>query len=267
LTVYLHPESAPRGKTVRFYPVFAFALRHSLQSADAILTSSRVAAAEISHAFPRVASRISVVPVPVNPLFFQALDPDEVARARREYAPAGRLILYVGRLNPYKNPVSLVKAVAQLRGRGLDVGLVIAGREDSYYHAPEQAARELGIEQFVRRTGYVEISTLRALLQAADVLVLPSTFEGFGLPPVEAMASGTPVVCANRASLPEILGDAALLVEPEDPASIAAGIERVLTEPSLRAEMVRRGRQRAQLFTRETAGEQVRAVYRRLLSS
>lgn len=267
LIAYLHPESSPRTRTARYYPAFAFALRRSLAAASAIIVSSQATADDLARAFPSYASRATVIHVPLNPVFFQPADPVEVADARREFGTAERLLLYVGRLSPYKNLVALVKALAGLRSRGIDAGLVLAGCEDGYYQEPELAARKLGVEQFVRRTGYLELGRLRALFQAADVLVLPSKFEGFGLPPVEAMASGTPVVCSNRTSLPEITGDAALLVEPDDPESIVAAIRRILTEPLLREDLIRRGHERAHLYTRDAAARKTFEVYRRLLSS
>jgi glycosyltransferase involved in cell wall biosynthesis len=115
-------------------------------------------------------------------------------------------------------------------------------------------------------TGYVPDERLKSLLMQADALVFPSIYEGFGLPPLEAMACGVPVVTSNRASLPEVVGDAALLVEdPLDPEEIAERVETLLRDPALRDVLVKKGRERARMFTWERAARQVREVYDRVL--
>jgi alpha-1,3-rhamnosyl/mannosyltransferase len=154
--------------------------------------------------------------------------------------------------------------VALLRRQGLDVELLLAGKKDERYPEPEQVARELGLNEFFKAPGYVELPDLQALYQAASVLAFPSSYEGFGSPPLEAMASGTPVVCSDRASIPEVVGDAAVFIDPEDPASIAGGIRQVLTDDGLRARLIEKGRARAQLFSWDAAAERVVGIYRNM---
>jgi glycosyltransferase involved in cell wall biosynthesis len=201
----------------------------------------------------------------VNPCYFEPRPSEQVAALRRRLGITGTLALYVGRCAPYKNVEALIQAVLLLRAEGLDTSLVVAGDPDGYY--PEQEFKALGVQlrPFVRFLGFVECGELATLYQAADMLVFPSRFEGFGLPPLEAMASGTPVVCSTSGALPEISGKAALYVEPT-PAGIAEGIRRVVSEPNLRAELVRRGRTQADRYSPEAAAERVIDIYRQLLS-
>jgi glycosyltransferase involved in cell wall biosynthesis len=123
-------------------------------------------------------------------------------------------------------------------------------------------ARELRVLDRIRELGVLDNEELQAVYWAADVLVFPSLWEGFGWPPLEAMASGTPVVCSDRGSLGEVVGDAALIVNPDEPQAIAEGIARVLDEEQLRQSLVLKGLQRAKLFTWERAAEQTFQVYR-----
>ena len=118
------------------------------------------------------------------------------------------------------------------------------------------------LHKFVRFLGFVPMETLAALYRLAAVFVFPSLYEGFGLPPLEAMASGTPVVTSNVSSLPEVVGDAAILVDPYDPEAIADGMRRVLTNPDLRATLSARGLARARTYSWETSVARVHAIYR-----
>jgi glycosyltransferase involved in cell wall biosynthesis len=200
----------------------------------------------------------------VNPVFFEPVDTAAVAQVRRQHGSDRPLLLYVGRRDPNRNLVPLIRTVGLLRERGVQAVLLVAGRRDPRYPEPEQVVDELRLQQSVKFLGFVELPDLRILYRAASVLVFPSFYEGFGLPPLEAMASGTPVVCSARASIPEVVGDAAVFVEPDQPESIASGVQRVLGDSALRAELVRRGGERARLFSWEKSAELVSSVYRQL---
>lgn len=265
LNIYHHAEASPRSKTARWHRAFAVAVRHSLRRADAVLTASQTSAQDLHRTFPRSAEKVHVVHGIVNSLFFEPRRSEQVVALRRRLGITGTLVLYVGRCAPYKNVEALIQAVLLLRAEGLDASLVVAGDPDGYY--PEQEFEALGVRlrPFVRFLGFVECEELAMLYQAADMLVFPSRFEGFGLPPLEAMASGSPVVCSPSGALPEVSGEAALYVEPTPP-GIAEGIRRVVSEPNLRAELVRRGRRQASHYSPEAAAERVIDIYRRLLS-
>jgi glycosyltransferase involved in cell wall biosynthesis len=150
-----------------------------------------------------------------------------------------------------------------VRQQGLDhVKLILIGDDISKYAALRRAVHRNQLHKYVRFLGYLPEETLRAMYRLASVFVFPSLYEGFGLPPLEAMASGTPVVTSNVSSLPEVAGDAAILVDPHSPEAIANGIVRVLTNPALRDDLRARGLARARQFSWETSVQRVREIYR-----
>jgi glycosyltransferase involved in cell wall biosynthesis len=201
--------------------------------------------------------RVRTVPCGVDARFRPRGDRDAPAPTGRP-----RDILYVGRSDPYKNLLGLVDAVAQVRARrSLDVRLRIAGPPDPRYPAPQARAHELGLTDHVQWLGYLADPALVEAYQAADLLVLPSRYEGFGLPVLEAMACGTPVVCSDRSSLPEVAGDAALLVDPDDTTALADAIARVLSDAALAADLRQRGLARARAFTWRRTAEATRSIY------
>ncbi len=177
----------------------------------------------------------------------------------REMGIDGPFILYTARLeHPGKNHVRLLEALALLKQRGrLTHKLVLAGSPWNGSEVIETSIARLGLQDDVIMTGFVENRLLPELYAAADTFVFPSLFEGFGIPLLEAMAAGTPVCAANVSSIPEVVGDAALLFDPLSPADIASQLQRLLTDEQLRQSLVERGRQRAQQFSWEDAASGV----------
>jgi glycosyltransferase involved in cell wall biosynthesis len=193
-----------------------------------------------------------------------AIEPreEDVVRVRERYQLADEFVLYAGNVKPHKNLERLIDAFAIVRKRGLDhLKLVLIGDEISKYTALRRAVHQHQLHNYVRFLGYLPEETLAVMYRLAGVFVFPSLYEGFGLPPLEAMASGTPVVTSNVSSLPEVAGDAAVLVDPYDPQAIADGIYRVLTDETLRREMVHKGIARAGQFSWEQSVRRVRAIY------
>jgi glycosyltransferase involved in cell wall biosynthesis len=141
------------------------------------------------------------------------------------------------------------------------VKLVVIGDEVSKYAELRRAVHRHNLHKYVRFLGFMPDETLAVLYRLAAVFVFPSLYEGFGLPPLEAMASGAPVVTSNVSSLPEVAGDAALLVDPYDPSAIADGIRRVLTDPALHDALRERGFRRAAEFSWERSVRRVRDIY------
>src|SRR6185295_2819505 len=164
-----------------------------------------------------------------------------------------------------KNLVRLIEAFDELRRTGPDeLKLLIIGDEISKLPALRRAVHSHKLHKHVRFLGYVSDGTLRILYRLAALFVFPSLYEGFGLPPLEAMASGTPVVTSNQSSMPEVTGDAAVLVDPYDVDSIVDGIRRVLTDPHLAAALREKGLVRAREFSWPRSVEQIRGVYQRI---
>ena len=158
--------------------------------------------------------------------------------------------------------------VAVARQKVLDhLKLVMIGDEISKYASLRRAVHHHQLHKYVRFLGYLPEETLAVMYRLAGVFVFPSLYEGFGLPPLEAMACGTPVVTSNVSSLPEVAGDAAVLVDPYDPEAIADGIHRVLTDVDLRRELRRKGLARARQFSWETSVRRVREIYAEVASA
>src|SRR5581483_6456468 len=165
---------------------------------------------------------------------------------------------------PGKNRPAVLRALALLRRRGLPHGLVIAGQPGWGRGRADSLAHRLGIEAAVSYAGYVDDADLPALYTLADAFVFPSWREGFGLPPLEALACGTPVVASDRPSMPEVLGAAALYAPPARPDLLADALERVLTDAHLRETLIHRGLERASTFSWERAARDTLALYHNL---
>jgi glycosyltransferase involved in cell wall biosynthesis len=187
---------------------------------------------------------------------------EDVVRVRERYQLHDEFVLYAGNVKPHKNLERVIQALHRVRARGLDhLKLVLIGDEISKYSALRRAVHQHQLHKYVRFLGYMPEETLAVMYRLAAVFVFPSLYEGFGLPPLEAMASGTPVVTSNVSSLPEVAGDAAVLVDPYDPEAIADGIYRVLTDEGLRHDLRQKGLNRARQFSWEDSARRVRAIY------
>jgi glycosyltransferase involved in cell wall biosynthesis len=187
---------------------------------------------------------------------------EDVARVRERYQLHDQFVLYAGNVKPHKNLERLIEAFELVHRRGLDhLKLVLIGDDISRYTALRRAVHRYRLHKYVRFLGYLPEETLAVMYRLASVFVFPSLYEGFGLPPLEAMASGTPVVTSNVSSLPEVAGDAAVLVDPYDTSAIADGIYRVLTDEGLRTDLRRLGLVRAHQFSWESSVRRVREIY------
>jgi glycosyltransferase involved in cell wall biosynthesis len=235
-----------------------------LQAADAVITVSRHTATDAMRFYGLDEKKIHVIHEGVNPLFRPA-STEAIARVRQKYALPDRFILSLGTIEPRKNLTALLDAYRTLRGAGSDVGLVFAGKKGWLYEGFFRRLRELGLEDKVVFTGFVDDADLPALYSAAELFVFPSLYEGFGLPVLEAMACGTAVISSNAASLPEVSGDAALLVDPTGVADLAGAIEEVLDNGVHREELEGKGPEQAAKFSWDKAAEQTLQVYRSLL--
>ncbi len=187
---------------------------------------------------------------------------EDVVRVRERYQLHDEFVLYAGNVKPHKNLERLIDAFQIVRKRGLDhLKLVLIGDEISKYAALRRAVHQYQLHKYVRFLGYLPEETLAVMYRLAGVFVFPSLYEGFGLPPLEAMASGTPVVTSNVSSLPEVAGDAAVLVDPYDPDAIADGIYRVLSDEALRRDLRQQRLARAHQFSWESSVRRVHDIY------
>ncbi len=256
------PDYAPRARTRRWFPVYRWLMRQVVARADLVLTVSQASRADIMTHLGVPPDRVRAIPEGVSPRFRPASAPPAADGGARGRAPA---ILWVGRADPYKNVLGLIESFAALRAslRG-PVVLRLAGPRDRRYPEPEQRAAALGVADAVVWLGHLAEDRLLEEYQRAAVFVLPSRYEGFGLPVIEAMACGTPVICSNRGSLPEVAGDAALKVQPEDRVGLTEALRRVLSDPRLADDMRRRGVRQAARFSWETTARQTLESYHRV---
>ncbi len=202
--------------------------------------------------------RISVAYPGLDPALRRIDDVHEIDRVRASYHIDGDYLLYLGTLQPRKN---LSRLIAALAACNLPLVLVIAGKPGWYY---EQLIKEAG--SGVRFIGYVDEVDKAALLSGAKAFAFPSLYEGFGFPVLEAMACGTPVLCSNTSSLPEVAGEAALQVDPLQVDEIARGLIRIATDEELRRTLIARGYEQAKKFTWQACADVVLGVFDRLLS-
>jgi len=256
--------SCPGTSTLLEVLIYRYWLPRVLPRADAVITISQASKADIMHYLRIPTHKIHIIYRCVSERY-QPVSPSDITRVRARYALPPGYILFVGSVEERKNLRRLLQACARLWQAGERRPLVIAGARRRKYHSTMQTLRELDIEQHVIFTGYVPEADLPALYSGADLFVFPSLYEGFGLPPLEAMACGTPVVCSNAASLPEVVGDAAITVDPYDVEGLAEAMQRVLTDTGLREELREKGLARAKRFTWERAAKETIAVYRKVL--
>ena len=227
-----------------------------------ILTVSEASKRDLLRFFDVPPDKIVVVYNAIDDRFSATPAEEDVARVRERYQLDHEFVLYVGNVKPHKNLVRLIEAFDRLRGRGFDdLKLLIIGDEISKLPALRRAVHQYKLHKHVRFLGFLPADTLAVLYRLAKVFVFPSLYEGFGLPPLEAMACGTPVVTSNVSSLPEVVGDAAMLIDPYDVESIADGISRVLSDPALAIELRARGILRAREFSWERSVARTRALY------
>jgi glycosyltransferase involved in cell wall biosynthesis len=259
-----------------------FRFRRGLRRADRIIAVSEATRRDVQNELGIPADRVRVVYNAPDPHFFahgatadaRLAGPDvhnrELQRMLERYQIHYPFLLYAGNIRKQKNIPRLVEAFAVARQslaehpQYKDLHLIIIGDEISQNPAVRRAVIQGRVESSVRFLGFVPFDTLRNFFEAASAFVFPSLYEGFGLPPLEAMASGTPVITSGVSSLPEVVDDAALLVNPENVFDIARGIKEVLLDDDLRQTLVRRGHVQAAKFSWERTAREVLAIYREI---
>jgi glycosyltransferase involved in cell wall biosynthesis len=243
-----------------------FRIRRGLLRAELVIAVSDATQQDLENLLGIPAERLRRIHGAPDPRFLQgpgneAASPADRARILERYGINYPFLLYAGTIRPQKNIPRLVEAFALLRGElenhpvYNNLRLIIIGDEISRYPTVRRTVIQSRVESTVRFLGFVPLETLRVFYESAAAFVFPSLYEGFGLPPLEAMAAGTPVVTSNVTSLPEVVGDAAHMVSPDNVFEIARGIREVLLDEDLRQTLRRRGTERLQLFSWErTAG-------------
>jgi glycosyltransferase involved in cell wall biosynthesis len=241
------------------------------RQATRVMTVSQTSAADLKNLLNLPEERIDVVTEAPDPLFRVIDDPAvaEAARARHGIPPDATLLVHVGGINPHKNLLALFKAMTTIVAEHRSVHLAIVGDTsgkgfwDNVDELKAFVAANPPLAAHVHFTGYLEDAPLAELLNGTYALVFPSLWEGFGLPAVEAMSCGVPVLASRRGSLPEIVGESGLYFDPEHPSAIADCVLRLLRDPALRARLAEKARSRAREFTWERAAELAEVSFRR----
>lgn len=241
-------------------------VRRTARGAAHVITSSDYSRRDIVQTYGIPLERTTVTPLAASTHFARVADEREVRRVRESHGITDDYVLAVGSIQPRKNLVRLIAAYAELRrarAGGRVPRLVLVGKRAWLYRETLDAVAQHGLHNFVTFTGYVSERDLPALYTGALCFVYPSYFEGFGLPPLEAMQCGAPVIAGNLTSLPEVMGDAGVLVDPFDERAIAGAMARMIDDADLRAELSRRGLERARLFDWRMTARLTLDVYER----
>jgi glycosyltransferase involved in cell wall biosynthesis len=260
---YLHYPEAHRAVDQRYLD---WSTRWNGRQATAVLADSQVTKDDLVRAYGIDPGRVHVVYLGRDEAFGPVREDAQLAHVREHYGIAGRYFLYVGTLQPRKNLARVIDAFALLAGDPAlaptlsDMQLVLAGKRGWLYDDLFAQVTRLGLANRVIFPGYIDEADLPALLSGAMALVFPSLYEGFGIPVLEAGACGVPVITSNTSSLPEVAGDAALLVDPHDVDAIADAMARIATDAELRAELERRGQENVKRFSWEKCARATLAV-------
>lgn len=212
--------------------------------------------------------KIEVIYEGVDGQFSHIQDVQKINALKGKYSLKKPFIFYTGVWRNHKNLVGLIKAFSILKKRyGLEYDLVLGGNEDPYYPEVRSAWEKLGVSENIKRVGFIPQAELPLFYNAADLFVIPSFYEGFGLIGLEAFASGAPVVSSKRTSLPEILGNAALYFNPDDPEEMARTMKLVLEDKKLYNDLIARGKERVKLFSWEKMAKETLEIYETILKN
>lgn len=262
------PDHAPRSRKSRMMPLLRACMRMTLRESSAVLTVSKTARRDIVSAFGLRGADAAKI----HPIYNGIRGPSgasagasaatSAAAADAPSQPRAPIILYVGRLDPYKQVPLLVRSfAAAIRHSDTNAQLMIAGPDDPRYPEAREMARSLGIENRVTFLGFLSDAELDAAYRDATIVANPSRYEGFGLPILEAMSRGVPVICGNGGAQPEIAGDAACIVPSGDGQALAEAMAELLADPARRRELSERGLRRAADFTWDKTARETLAAY------
>jgi len=241
-------------------------IRRAVRAADRVLVGSEATRADLVELVDADPSKIAVIPYGCDPFFLESVDTDELEAVGTTHELDRPFLLSVTNIKPHKNLGRLIQAFAQLHRDHKDLELVIAGGEIANHPELGKLIAEHHLDDHVRTLGFVSKRELRALYHLARIFVFPSLYEGFGFPPLEAMACGTAVVASRSSAIPEVVGRSGLLVNPFRVDAIAEAIRSLLQNDGLREALSRQGRTRAEGFDWDDSARRVLAVYREVTS-
>jgi glycosyltransferase involved in cell wall biosynthesis len=263
MTFFLFPKFHTLPK--RYF--FRFFIRRSTRKAVALIADSESTRQDAIRLVGLPPEKIFTVRLGVTQEFRHVQDPFILDQARQKYHLPQHFLLFVGMLEPRKNLPSLLQAYASIASQVQDYQMVIVGRKGWMAEDIQDHARKLGISNRVHFTGYVEQEDLPLIYNMAQVFIYPSVYEGFGLPVLESMACGTPVITYNVSSMPEIVGDSGVLLSQYDTGTLAEALLELINHPDKRQHLSTNGLKRASIFTWDQTAEKTIEIYRRVLSA
>lgn len=245
LVAYLFPQNHQKKAVL----IERLTLPKARKTATHILVVSDNTAQDLQKFLPTDSSKISIIPCAPNDLYRAPISASEIGQVKHKFQLPESFLLAVGTLEPRKNFLNLIKSFVAVKRRFPEYKLVIVGKKGWKFAEIYKLVSEYKLTSDVIFTGYMTDLELHATYHSAAAFVFPSLYEGFGIPPLEAMASGCPVVSSNAASLPEVIGDAGLLIDPKNSVKIADAIISLLDNPQLKNMLMERGFRRSQKFT------------------
>jgi glycosyltransferase involved in cell wall biosynthesis len=263
MTFFLFPELHTRAKR-RFFPA---AIRYSARAADAIIAVSESTRQDAIRLLSIDPARIHAIPLGIPDEFQPLSDSPKLEAIRQKYQLPAHFILYVGLIEPRKNLPLLLRASRSALNQGQIPPLVIAGRMGWGAEPLRQLITDLSLAKEVHFPGYILPEDLPFVYNLADLFVYPSIYEGFGLPPLEALACGTPVITSAVSSMPANMGDAAILIPPEDESALSAALGELLRNPDLCQQLAAKGPLQAAKFKWETTARLTLSIYQKVLQN
>jgi glycosyltransferase involved in cell wall biosynthesis len=259
------PDFFPTAQRLRSWIILSMT-RYTLRRACRVIVPSQSTADDLVARLNADNEKLRVIPLGVDQRYYSPIQLEAIIKTRRRYGLAAPFVLFVGERRPHKNLEGLLRAFDIFRRRAsTDHHLVIAGRPYPGYSQPEILAQALGISDYVHFLDNVPDPDLPALYKSASAFVLLSYYEGFGLPVLEALACGTPVVVSNVTSLPEVAGEAGVKVPPDDPEQAAAALLQIIPGGTEREKNIALGLEQARQFTWDRCARQTMQVYREAL--
>ena len=261
MTFFITPKLHTLSKR-SFFPI---AIRLSARLADALIAVSESTRQDAIRILDIPPNRITTTNLGVSSIFQPITDPNRLAQARRKYSLPESYLLYIGTIEPRKNLPLLINAYNQLIQQNCDRELVIVGRRGWMYEDVYRQIDALNLKERVHFTGYVPTEDLPALYNLAQIFIYPSRYEGFGIPPVEAMACGTPVITTQSSAMIETIGEAGFLIPPDEVSALVNAIQMLNENANLHDELRQKGLQRASRFNWKKTAEDTLAVYEQIV--
>ena len=259
----LFPETIPFASRMFYSKWMPFSYRKAKQ----IITVSQSTKRDIVRVLGIPEEKITVIPLGFDKKLEKVVSSQQISNVKKKYKLPGKYLLHIGTLEPRKNLDFLIEVFADvvLDPKNSDLGLVITGKKGWYYEGLFEKVKRYNLQDRVVFTGYIDEEDKAAIYQGAQIFTFPSVYEGFGLPPLEAMASGVPVISSDTSSMPEVIGEAGLLISPYDKKKWVEAISRVSQSPKLIQEMREKNKRQVAKFSWTKAAEKTLEVYKKAI--